>query len=189
MPLWHAREGVFDDDVGFGEGLGDVAAFNVHSHGDIVRLVVVNQRRAVFHRLFGIEYSGKRFPIDFDQVDGFFGGIGIDGCHCRDFFAYIAGFADGKNVLIGEERAPGPLDGVFGGDDGAHAAKFFGFARIDMADPRVRIGASQNFPDQHAGKINIGDELRFAGDFVEAFDPLDPLADDGKFFCFCHISS
>ena len=45
VPLRHARKGVFDDDVGFGEGLGDVAALEVQVHGDIVRLVVVHQRR------------------------------------------------------------------------------------------------------------------------------------------------
>ena len=48
------------------------------------------------------------------------------------------------------------------------------------------IGAAQNFADQHAGKINVGDVLRVAGDFVEAFDPLNPFADDGKIFCFSH---
>ena len=109
--------------------------------------------------------------------------IRIDGCHCGDFFADVAGFADGKNILIGEERAPRPLDRVFGGDDRAHAGKFFGFARVDVADPRVGKRAAQNFADQHAGKINVGDVLGVAGDLVEAFDPLNAFADDGKFFC------
>ena len=60
--------------------------------------------------------------------------------------------------------------------------KFFRFARIDMADARVRIGAAQNFADQHAGKINVGDVLRVAGDFVEAFDPLNALCRRRKIF-------
>ena len=120
------------------------------------------------------------------KIDGFLGDIGIDGSHRGDFLADVAGFADGKNVLVGEERAPRSFDRVFGGDDGAHAGKFFRFARIDMADARVRVGAAQNFSDQHAGKINVGDVLRVAGDFVEAFDPLNAFADDGKFFCFSH---
>ena len=187
VPLGHARESIFDDDVGFGEGLGDVAALQVKMHGDVVRLVVVHQRRAVLHRFFGIEYARKRFPIDFDQVDGFFSRIRIDGCHCRDFFADIAGFADGKNILIGEERAPRPLDRVLGGDDRAHAGKFFGFARIDVADPSMGKRAAQNFADQHAGKINVGDVLGVAGDLIEALDPLNAFADDGKLLWVCHI--
>ena len=42
VPLGHARKRVFDDDIGFGEGLGDVAALQVEMHGDVVRLVVVH---------------------------------------------------------------------------------------------------------------------------------------------------
>ena len=186
VPLRHAREGVFDDHVGVGEGLGDVAALEIQVHGDVVRLVVVHQRRAVFHRFFGVEHAGQRLPIDFDQIDRFFGDIGIDGRHRRDFFADVAGLADGENILVGKECAPGPLDRVFGGDDGAHAGKFFRLAGVDVANARVRVGAAQNFADQHAGQINIGDEFGVAGDFVEALDALDALADDGKFFCFGH---
>ncbi len=59
--------------------------------------------------------------------------------------------------------------------------KLFGFARIDVADARVGKRAAQNFADQHAGKINVGDVLGVAGDLVEAFDPLNTFADDGKF--------
>jgi hypothetical protein len=56
-----------------------------------------------------------------------------------------------------------------------------------MADTRVRVGATQNLSDKHSGKVNVSDVLRVAGDFVETFDPLNTLSDDGKIFCFRHI--
>ena len=142
VPLRHARKGVFDDHVGLGEGLGDVASLDLHGHRDIIRLVIVHQRRAVFDRLLGIEDPGERLPIHFNEIDGFFGDIGIDGRHGRDFLADIAGFADGKDILIGEESSPGTFDGVFRSDHRAHARKLCRFARIDMANLHVRVGAS-----------------------------------------------
>ncbi len=89
VPLRHAGESVLDDHVGVGESLNDVAALQIQMHGDVIGLVVMHQRRAVFHRFFGIEHAGQRFPIDFDEVDRFFGDIGIDGRHRGDFFADI----------------------------------------------------------------------------------------------------
>ena len=67
----------------------------------------------VFHCLLGVEDTGKRFPIHFNEIDGLLGDIGIDGRHGGDFLADIAGFADGKYVLIGDESSPGTFDGVF----------------------------------------------------------------------------
>jgi len=103
-----------------------------------------------------------------------------------DLFADVARFADGQNVLIREKRSPGALDRVLRGHDGAHAGKLLGFADVDVADARVREGAAENFADEHARQINIGDELGIAGDLLEPLDALDPLPDDGEFFCFGH---
>jgi hypothetical protein len=89
--------------------------------------------------------------------------------------------------LIGEESAPWTLDGVFRGHYCAHAAKLCRLSGIDVANPRVRVGASQNPPDERAGKLNISDKLGFAGDFVEPFDSLNTPADDGKFFWCWHL--
>ena len=88
--------------------------------------------------------------------------------------------------MVGKERAPRPFDRVFGGDDRAHPGKFFRFARVDMADTRVRVGAAQNLSHEHSGEVNVSDVLRVAGDLVETFDPLNAFADDGKIFCFRH---
>ncbi len=84
--------------------------------------------------------------------------------------------------MVGEKRAPGSFESVFGGDHGAHAAQLLGLAGVDGADARVGVGAAQDSAGQHAGQMNIGDEFGIAGDFVEAFDALDALADDGEFF-------
>ena len=111
----------------------------------------MHEWRVVFHCLLGVEDTGKRFPIHFNEIDGLLGDIGIDGRHGGDFLADIAGFADRKYVLIGEESSPGTFDGVFRRDHGAHAAKLCRFTGIDVADARVRIGASQNSPNQRAG--------------------------------------
>src|SRR3990170_8609405 len=50
----------------------------------------------------------------------------------------------------------------------------------------MRKRAAKDFTDQHVGEINVRDELRIAGDFVEPFDSLNALADDGELFCFRH---
>jgi hypothetical protein len=73
----------------------------------------MHEWRVVFHCLLGVEDTGKRFPIHFNEIDGLVGDIGIDGRRSGDFLADIAGFADGKYVLIGEESSPGTFDGVF----------------------------------------------------------------------------
>ncbi len=182
MPLRHARKGVFDDHVGFGERLGDVAALEVHLHGNIVRFILVHERRAVFHRFFGIKHARKRLPIDFDQIDGLLGDIGIDCGDGRDLFADIARFADRKYVLICKERSPGAFDRILGSNDRAHAGKLRRFTGIDAADPRMRIRASQHSANQRAGKLNVGDKFRFAGNLVETFHTLNALSDDGVFF-------
>ena len=62
VPLWHALEGVFDDDVGFAEGLRDIAALDFHGHGDVSSFIVVDQRRAVLHRFFGVEDGQAAAP-------------------------------------------------------------------------------------------------------------------------------
>jgi hypothetical protein len=54
----------------------------------------VYERRVVFHCLLGVENAGKRFPIHFNEIDGLFGDIGINGGDSGDFLADIAGFAD-----------------------------------------------------------------------------------------------
>ena len=186
MPLRHALKCIFDYHIGLGEGLGDIAAFDVHRHCNIVGLVIMHQRGAVLHRFFGVEDPGQRFPIDLDQIDGLFGDIGIYGRDCGDFFANVTSLSDRKNILIGKKRAPGSFDSIFSGDHGAHAANFFRLAGVDAADPRMRERAAQHFADKHIGKKNIRDEFRITSDLVEPFDSLNAPADDRELFCFCH---
>src|SRR5262245_19428309 len=123
MPLSHARKGVFDDHVGLSDRLGDVAALDVHYHRDIIRFVIVYERRVVFHCLLDVENTGERLPIHFNQIDSLLGDVEVNGSDSGDFLADIARFTDRKDVLIGEESPPGTFEGVFRRDHGAHAAK------------------------------------------------------------------
>ena len=81
-------------------------------------------------------------------------------CHGGDFFTDVASLSDGKNVLIGEKGAPGPLDRILGGDHRADTPEASRLCSISMW--RILAwgsGLRRIFADQHTGKMNVGDEL------------------------------
>src|SRR5215467_1974834 len=186
VPLGRALKRLLDNQVGLRKSPRYIASFDIHRHGDVAFLVVVDQWRAVLHRFFSVKDPGQRLPFDVDEIKRLFGGICVNGSHRCDLFTDITALADRENILIGEKSAPRAFDGVFGGDHGAHAAQLFCAAGINANYSGVGVGATEYFPHQHPRQLNVGDIFRFTGDFVVAFDALDALADDRKWLWFCH---
>ena len=139
---------------------------------------------AGLERFFLIEDEGEHFVIDGDVLQGFFGGVAIDGGYGGDGLTREADgivkriaalFGDLLDVL-GVLASAGPRAGaedvfaVLVGDDGFDAGQGLGLRGVDTADARVRVGAAQDARVEHAGKVDVERVRGLAGDALAGVD-------------------
>ena len=189
MPLVHTLESILYDQVRLGEGALDIASLQVDRYGDVPLRVLVDTGCPLLHRLLGIEDGGKLLPLHFDELHRLLGDSLIDGGHCGDLIPHVAGLVHRKGELVTDEGAPALLDGVVGGDHGAHAGQPLRLTGVDTEDTSMRIRAPEDLPVQHPRKNDIRYILGRSGDRIESFDPVDPLPDHREPLCRCHSSS
>ena len=188
-----------DDDVRLLERRIHVAQFEDHALGDIggrgrLRIdargehVVMEDGRALDHRVLDVDDMRQHFVIDLDGRDCGIGDGGAGGRHGRHGMAVIErlparhrvvghvlevrrAFAD-KGFLAGDLRQVG------GGHHRLHARDRLGLRGVDGADAGMGVRAAQHLAHKLAGKLEIGAELGAACDLVHAVRADRPGADD-----------
>lgn len=66
---------------------------------------------------------------------------------------------------------------VGAGHDSLDARQFFGLGSVDADDSRVRLGAAQHLPVEHAGELDVFQILRSSGHFPPGVHTADGTAD------------
>ena len=121
-------------------------------------------RRLRPHRLLHGRQRRQHFPLDLDQPQRI-GRLLLGGRGERaDLFAGI------EHLVAGLDRDEHRL----------HARRFFGSARVDALQPRVRVRRSQDAAVDHSRPRDVVRILRAAGDLLRPVDARDPRAEQPR---------
>ncbi len=121
----------------------------------------------------------QHFVLDLDQLERRLGdrfrGRGDRGHRMAVVERLLARHRVAGHVAVGATGLD--LREVVAADHRLDAGKLLRGRNVDRLDDCVRVRAAQDFPDQHAGQIHVGAELRAPGHLVEAV-VLDRRASD-----------
>ena len=165
-------ERVFEDVIGLGEPLRDVAAADprvernvgagpagqVLEIGEHARRLqpVVNDRRVRPRGRHLVEHRLERLVLDLDQVRGLLGDVRVGGQGNGDGLAHVSNLAMRQNRLVVKcgtvVRMRHQLQDVFDGDDRVDAIEREGRAGINPHDAPVGHRAAADLAVQHAGQ-------------------------------------
>ena len=131
--------------------------------GYVVLPAVVDHRRPVLERLFGIEHRREHLVLHFDEIEGPLGCIDVDRGDRGDPVSDVAGLVGEDELvlvlaLVGERwqtlghhrTGEAPLGNVIVGDDRCDTRKRLSFGDIYLGHPGVSVGAHEDAPDEHA---------------------------------------
>ena len=155
---------LLDHEIGLREALLDIALADRNVLGDVVRRVVVHDRRARLHRRERIEHRRQRLVDHLDLRQRALRGDDIFGRDRRHRLADIAHLAARHHRLVVHEHAEAVLARHVGaGDDALDALHRFGFAGIDRLDDRVRMRRAQHLQMQHVRHRHVAGIFQRAG--------------------------
>ena len=191
-------EAVGNDPVGVLErGVDVAAAGDGVGVGDVrIERTGVGQRRAGFHRLFGVGHGGQRIVVDVDRVDRIARDVRIGRDHDRH------GVADEVDAVARQDGVLGRLEignrggarhqaarsvDVGAGQDGDDARDRARGGDVDASDARVRVRAAQDGRMEHPGQAQVVDVGRQPLDQARILDPLHRPA-DVRCQCFSHAT-
>ncbi len=142
----------------------------------------VQERRVFGHRFLRREDAFQLFVFDVDEFQRFEGGAFIDGDHRGHRLAGVAHFVDREQGMIFDGVAEIGIQAVeiVAGDDAVNAGMGFGLRFVDGNNFRMGERAAQHFGVGHADEPQVGDVLRFAGDFDPAVAARNRMIDDVK---------
>ena len=101
-----ALPGAFDDDVAAVEATVGVAPVELEFVGDVVRRILVDERRVLGDRLVEAEDGWQDLVLDRDELGGPAGGLDVGGGDGGDLVADVADLLDRQRVEVRAERAP-----------------------------------------------------------------------------------
>ena len=144
---------------------------------DVVRRTLVQERRARGGRGVGVEHRRQLLVGDVDQPRRLLRGLQIDRRHRRHRLAHIAHLADRERGLVLDEGADLVVADILAGEHGRDAVERERGGNVVARDPRMRVGARHDRPDQHVGARHVVRVDRLAGDLVARLQPRDALSD------------
>jgi hypothetical protein len=152
---------------------------------------VVNLRRAGFQRVDDVNHGRQYFVVDLDQFGGILRLVLRFGDHQCDLIADIAHFSIREHrmrrffhrraVDARDEPAAGQAVDAFevgSGVDGDHARRILRLARVDGADPRVRMRRAEEVSIRLIRQRHVVRVLPGAGQEARVLLALDRLADE-----------
>ena len=204
VALVHRRGGVLalDDNVGLGEALLHVAFLVTEmgcyvagligylAHGRSPQLLV-QQWRAVLHRLAHVYDSRKHLVINLNQRDGRLGNVGVDGGDGGHRVALEQRLVAGQHVIGGELETAivaaqflfgqGGEGQVFCGYDGPDPGQDLSLAGVYGADAGVGMRTAQHLAVEQAVQPDVRAVLGAPGHLIYAVGTDRALADDVVF--------
>ena len=152
----------------------------------------MDERRTRRERSLRVDDGLERIVLHDDQLDGVLGRVPALGDHGRDRFPNVAYLAerqarpltlleDGGWKDLGTEGQPHPLQRtrhVLAREHTTHARQAERCARIDLADPGVRMRASHEGDVQRAGQADVVDVGRSAAKKARILYPPNGSADE-----------
>ena len=139
-----------------------------HRQRSIFLIVLVNQRRPLTHGLKGIGQGGQNLVIDLYKFKGLLSRFLVHGRHSGNFVSYGPDLGAGEILLVADEPSINIFWKVLCGDDRFDPFEALCPLRIDLLDPGVGVGASQDLPEQKGtAKTNIGPEYRLTRDLLQ----------------------
>ena len=155
----------------------------------------MHQGAVILQRLFGIEHEGQGLIVDVDffrRVLGLGARIGDDGCHP---LAGIACDVDRqrpsqcvRRFQAGHQRL-GRFGELAAVDHVMDAGHFQRGALVDTLDARGGVRAGDQRHMAHAGNVDIGDVVAFAGDEAAVLAHAAIGADEAEFLLRRHFCS
>ena len=174
--LDHLRtEAAFEDPVGLGEPLLDVALLDDLVPVD-VRVGRVHARSLELQRHQRIEHRRERLVLDLDLLERFGGNLLGHGCDRGDAVAGMKDARIGQHRLVLERRPERVAGNVATRHHGHDARHRFGFLRVDADDSRRRDACPLDLGVQHARHIEVVDVLGLAQSVETAVGPGGTLA-------------
>ena len=158
------EEEVFEDVIGSGQRLFDVAEFEGHGFVDVSLIaIVVNARLGRGERFERIGDRGQHFVLDVDEIERSRGLIlrarDHRGDRVSDHPHLVAAerlfiLTDGEDAVANREIGPR--------EDGVHPWRLRGPLDADAAQERMRIAGAQQLAMEHAGKEEVVGEACLA---------------------------
>ena len=145
----------------------------------------MNHRRARLDGVFRFKHGGQNLIFHVNQAQRGFGNRLAFGGDKRDAVADKPDFAVENHMIVGRRlrmalprlRMP-DFRQVFMRQHGMHAGQRARFARVNLDDAGMRVGAEQNFRAEHAGQVVIIGKFGFAGDELFGVHFRQRLIDD-----------
>ncbi len=161
------EKSVFEDFVGFGEALIDVAELQRDALVDVAFIaVVVDAGSRSGESFFGVGDRGEEFVVDLDQVEGLEGDQFFASDYRGNRVADMTDMVEAKGLLILADRQNAVFDGeIFADEDEVDTGVSGGARDVDAANAGVRVRGAQEFAVRHTRKGNVISEARLTGNF------------------------
>ena len=134
--------------------------------------VGMQEGRAGRHGLGGVEQRRKLFVLDLDQIQGFQGGVFVDGGHAGHRLAHVTNAVHGVNGLIGQHHPPIRVGVVRSRNDRPDSRQTLRPLRIDAQNPGMGQGASQDLRVEHPGPDHVRPVHRHPARLLVTVPPL-----------------
>src|SRR6202790_325270 len=177
------EESVFEDFVGFGETVCDVAEGQRDAFVDVAFFaVIVNAWLGRGESFFRIGDGGEEVVFDVDEIEGFEGGEFFASDYGGYGIADVTNVIDAEGLLVLTDGEDAVFDGdIFAGEDQIDAGMGLGAGDVDFFDTGVGMRGAEEFAMGHAGKKDIVGVAGLAGDFGAGVDAAAGLADNAQF--------
>ena len=146
----------------------------------------MDHRRSRGQGLLRIRHYRQRLVFHANEIERVLRRIAILGGHGCHSLADIADLVDREDVVLGnpqrfiaaaDRQGPDLILNLRACDDGNDTGMPAGRVCLEAADPRVRVGTSQNRDVERIRKMDVVHVLAEAANQSRIFPPLDPGAD------------